>query len=148
MTRMQPRISLITLGVRDLARATAFYESLGLVRDDGTDGVVAFDLLGQTLGLFDLDKLARDMGLPVDALGFGGATLGHNLDSRAEVDAMMQLAEKAGARILKAPQEVFWGGYHGYFADPDGHIWEIAHNPFAPLRQGDGAFRWQGYPKE
>ncbi len=145
MTRMQARISLITLGVRDVARAAAFYEKLGLVRAKGPDGVIAFDLLGQTLGLFELDKLAEDMGVPVDSLGFGGATLAHNLGSRAEVEALMQRAETAGARILKAPQEVFWGGYHGYFADPDGHVWEIAHNPFSPLRQKDGAFRWQGY---
>ncbi len=145
MIGMQPRISLITLGVRDIARAAAFYESLGLVRADGPDGVVAFDLLGQTLGLFDLEKLAEDIGVPIETLGVGGATLAHNLGSRAEVEALMLLAETAGARILKAPQEVFWGGYRGYFSDPDGHVWEIAHNPFSPLRQGDGAFRWQGY---
>ncbi|MDO6587546.1 VOC family protein [Salipiger sp. 1_MG-2023] len=143
---MEARISLITLGVRDMARATAFYESLGLARAEGPDGVVAFDLLGQTLGLFDLEKLAEDIGVPMDSLGHGGLTLAHNVPSRAEVDALMRLAEDAGATVLKPPQEVFWGGYHGYFADPEGHIWEIAHNPFSPLRSSDGAFRWQGYP--
>lgn len=145
MTGMEARISLITLGVRDMARATAFYESLGLAQAEGPDGVVAFDLLGQTLGLFDLEALAEDIGLPVDSLGHGGMTLAHNVPGRAEVDALMGLAADAGATVLKPPQEVFWGGYHGYFADPDGHVWEIAHNPFAPLRASDGAFRWQGY---
>ncbi|MCR8546547.1 VOC family protein [Salipiger sp. P9] len=142
---MEQRISLITLGVRDLEGAAAFYEALGWVRTEGPGGVIAFDLLGQTLGLFGLDALAEDIGLPVDELGRGALTLAHNLRSKAEVDALMSRAEAVGARILKVPQEVFWGGYHGYFADPDGHIWEIAYNPFSPLRAGDGAFRWQGY---
>ena len=142
---MDQRISLITLGVRDMDRAAAFYDAMGWARAPGPDGVIAYDLLGQTLGLFGLDDLAKDIGLPVEELGHGALTLAHNLDSRDAVDALVARAETAGARILKAPQEVFWGGYHAYFADPEGHVWEIAHNPFSPLRASDGAFRWQGY---
>ncbi|GGG64041.1 glyoxalase [Salipiger pallidus] len=142
---MEQRISLITLGVRDMTRATAFYEALGWTRAPGHEGVVAFDLLGQTLGLFGLEELAEDIGVPVESLGHGGLTLAHNLGSRAEVDGLLSRAEAAGATMLKPAQEVFWDGYHGYFADPEGHIWEIAHNPFSPLREGDHAFRWEGY---
>jgi len=142
---MQPRISLITLGARDMAREAAFYDALGWQRANGGEGVIAYDLLGQTLGLFGLEDLAKDIGVPVETLGHGALTLAHNLGSREEVDALLARAEAAGATILKPAQEVFWGGYHGYFADPEGHIWEIALNPFSPLRAEDGAFRWEGY---
>ncbi|WP_417723819.1 VOC family protein [Salipiger sp.] len=145
---MEQRISLVTLGVRDMARSVTFYEALGWQQTESPEGVTAFDLLGQTLGLFGLEDLAKDIGVPLDSLGHGAMTLAHNLRSTAEVDALMARAEAAGARILKPAQDVFWGGYHGYFADPDGHIWEIAHNPMAPLRAGDGAFRWLGYGGE
>ncbi|WP_289149888.1 VOC family protein [uncultured Salipiger sp.] len=145
---MEQRISLITLGVRDKARAAAFYDALGWQRAPGHEGVIAYDLLGQTLGLFELEELAKDIGVPVETLGHGGLTLAHNLRSRAEVEDLLARAEAAGATILKPAQEVFWGGYHGYFADPEGHVWEIAHNPLSPLREGDGAFRWQGYPED
>lgn len=142
---MEQRISLVTLGVTDMGRAAAFYEALGWRRVDSPDGVIAFDLIGQTLGLYPRDALAADLGVDPASLGHGAVTLGHNLRSREEVEALLARAEAAGARILKPAQEVFWGGYHGYFADPDGHIWEIAHNPFSPLRDADGAFRWNGY---
>ena len=145
---MEQRISLITLGVRDKARAAAFYDALGWQRAPGHEGGIAYDLLGQTLGLFELEELAKDIGVPVETLGHGGLTLAHNLRSRAEVEDLLARAEAAGATILKPAQEVFWGGYHGYFADPEGHVWEIAHNPLSPLREGDGAFRWQGYPED
>ena len=105
---------------------------------------MVFDLIGQTLGLYPLAKLAEDIGVPEDALGHGAMTLGYNAPDRASVDAVLARAEAAGARILKPAEEVFWGGYHGYFADPEGHIWEVAHNPFSPLGP-DGAFRWNGY---
>ncbi|MCH2163380.1 MAG: VOC family protein [Marinovum sp.] len=141
---MEHRISLITLGCRDVALCAGFYEALRWKRVETQDGVVAFDLIGQTLGLYPLDKLAEDIGLPMEALGHGAMTIGHNLRDRPAVDDLMARAEAAGARILKPAAEVFWGGYHGYFCDPEGHIWEIAHNPFSPLRQ-DGAFRWNGY---
>lgn len=141
---MEQRVSLITLSVTDMARAVAFYEALGWAREPGPDGVVAFDLLGQTLGLYPRADLARDMGLPEEALGTGGATLAYNVRSREEVAPLLARAEGAGARILRPAHDVFWGGHIGYFADPDGHVWEVAFNPFSPLRE-DGAFRWSGY---
>ncbi|SHG96303.1 VOC family protein [Marivita hallyeonensis] len=142
---MEQRVSLITLGVRDMEAVAAFYEALGWKRVETQDGVIAFDLIGQTLGLYPLDKLAEDIGVDVAQLGHGGMTLGHNVPSRDDVDAVMQRVEQAGGTVLKPPQEVFWGGYHGYFSDPEGHIWEVAHNPFSPLRNEDHAFRWTGY---
>ncbi|MQY42896.1 VOC family protein [Epibacterium sp. SM1969] len=141
---MEQRVSLITLGVRDIERSTTFYRALGWHEEDSPDGVVAFDLLSQTLGLYPLDKLAEDIGIDPETLGQGAMTLGYNARTRAEVDAVVAAAGKGGGEILKQPDEVFWGGYHGYFRDLDGHIWEVAFNPFAPLRK-DGAFRWSGY---
>ncbi|MBE1283185.1 MAG: VOC family protein [Rhodobacteraceae bacterium] len=141
---MEPRVSLITLGVTDMERAAAFYEALGWQRVDSPDGVVAFDLIGQTQGLYPLEALAQEMGLPVSDLGFGAVTLAHNLRSKAEVDQLLDQAKSAGAEILKPAGDVFWGGYHGYFRSPDGHVWEIAFNPFSPLSD-EGAFRWNGY---
>jgi len=141
---MEQRVSLITLGVADVEKAAAFYAALGWQAAESPDGVVAFDLISQTLGLYPLDKLAEDIGLPIEALGTGAMTLSHNTRSSQEVDALLALASKAGAEILRPGGEVFWGGYIGYFRAPDGHIWEIAHNPFSPLAQ-DGAFCWNGY---
>ncbi|WP_298841774.1 VOC family protein [uncultured Roseobacter sp.] len=141
---MEQRISLITLAARNIDTLAAFYQALGWERTDSPDGVVAFDLIGQTLGLYPLDKLALDIGIEPEALGHGAMTLGHNVLSREEVAPVLAKAETAGGRILKPAQDVFWGGHHGYFADPEGHIWEVAHNPFSPLRD-DGAFRWNGY---
>ena len=141
---MEQRISLITLGCDDQPRLAAFYEALGWTRVETDEGIVVFDLIGQTLGLYPKAKLAEDIGLPVEALGHGAATLGYNARSRDEVDAVAKAAATAGGRLLKAPAEVFWGGYHAYFADPEGHIWEVAHNPFSPLSEA-GEFRWTGY---
>ena len=142
---MEQRISLITLGVMDADKAAAFYDALGWERVETQDGVIAYDLLGQTLGLYPLEKLAEDIGIDVAQLGRGALTLGYNARDRAGVDDVMGRVKGAGGTVLKAPQEVFWGGYHGYFSDPEGHIWEVAHNPFSPLRDGDGAFRWTGF---
>lgn len=141
---MEQRVSLITLGVRDLDRATTFYRALGWDEVESPDGIVVFDLLGQALGLYPLEALAKDIGVAVAELGHGAMTLSYNGRNRADVDAVMKAADKAGAQILKPAEEVFWGGYGGYFRDPDGHIWEVSMNPFAPLRK-DGAFRWDGY---
>lgn len=143
---MEQRISLITLGVPDMEVATSFYEALGWQRAQSPDGVVAFDLISQTLGLYPIEKLAEDIGLPVEALGTGAMTLSHNTRSAKEVDVLMEAARAAGAEVLRPAGEVFWGGYIGYFRAPDGHIWEIAHNPFSPLSE-DGAFRWNGFPE-
>ncbi len=141
---MEQRISLITLAVADVAASAAFYEALGWARVDSPDGVVAFDLIGQTLGLYPKADLARDMGLEEAQIGgFSGITLGHNLRIREDVAPLYERALAAGARGIKPPHDIFWGGHIAYFADPDGHVWEIAHNPFSPLGP-DGAFRWNG----
>lgn len=129
------RISLITLGVADVQASAAFYERLGWTRSSASQEQIVFiKLKGLALGLFSRDELARDANLPeASPAGFSGITLAHNLDSPEAVDAAMALAVASGARQVKAPEKVFWGGYSGYFADPDGHLWELAHNPFAPL---------------
>ncbi len=131
---MDQRVSFITLGVSDLARSKAFYERLGWTASPASqDSIVFFDLNGVVLGLFGRKALAEDAGVPDGAAGFSAVTLACNQRSEAEVDAVMQEAEAAGAVILTPAEKVFWGGYRGYFTDPDGHIWEIAHNPFAPI---------------
>ncbi|WP_299656622.1 VOC family protein [uncultured Tateyamaria sp.] len=140
---MDQRVSLITLGTRNMDRLAAFYEALGWVRVDSPDGVIAFDLIGQTLGLYPLQALADEIGLPVSELGHGATTLGHNVPNREDVAPLLARAEAAGAKILKPAQDVFWGGHHGYFSDPEGHIWEVAHNPFSPLGP-KGEFQWNG----
>ena len=140
---MEQRVSLITLGTRDMAAQAAFYEALGWQRVDSPDGVIAFDLIGQTLGLYPLAALAEEIGVAVDDLGRGALTLSHNVRAKEDVARLLAQAEGAGARILKPASDVFWGGHHGYFADPEGHIWEVAWNPFSPLGQ-DGTFQWNG----
>lgn len=141
---MDQRVSLITLGCRDMARAQAFYEALGWRRVETPDGIVVFDLVGQALGLYPLKDLARDMGCAAGDLGTGAATLACNTRTREEVAEVLTAAKAAGAKILKPAHDVFWGGHIGYFADPEGHVWEVAYNPFSKLGP-DGAFRWDGY---
>lgn len=129
---MKPRISMITLGVSDLERSVRFYEQgLGLPRMPSPPEVAFFTLNGSWLGLFGRDALALDAGVEHrgDSARFAGFSLAHNLHSPAEVDALMAQAEAAGATVTKAAQKTEWGGYAGYFADPDGYLWEIAHNP-------------------
>ena len=127
---MKPRISMITLGVSDLAAAIRFYEQgLGFPRMDSPPSVAFFTLNGTWLGLYGRDALAEDAQVPAAGSGFAGVTLAHNVDSEAEVDAVMAQAVAAGATLVKPPQKVFWGGYSGYFKDLDGHLWEVAHNP-------------------
>lgn len=127
---MNPRISMITLGVSDLQTSIAFYEKLGFPRLDSPPEVAFFTLNGTWLGLYGREALAGDATVPADGGGFGGFTLSHNLASEAEVDAVMDEAKAAGAAIVKPAQKADWGGYHGYFRDPDGHLWEIAYNPY------------------
>jgi catechol 2,3-dioxygenase-like lactoylglutathione lyase family enzyme len=134
---MQPRITVITLGVDDLERAVAFYrDGLGLTTEGivGTEfehGAVAFfDLqAGLRLALWPHSSLAHDAGLPVGPSSSTECSFGHNVASRAEVDAVMEQATQAGAHIVKPAQDTFWGGYAGYFQDPDQHLWEIVWNP-------------------
>lgn len=144
MTGMEQRISLITLGVADLAAAAAFYEALGWRRTPTPDGIVAFDLIGQTLGLYPRSALAEDIGLPEAELGHGAVTLAYNCREKPRVAEVLEAARRAGAEILRPASDVFWGGHIGYFRAPDGAIWEVAFNPFSPLGP-DGAFRWSGY---
>jgi catechol 2,3-dioxygenase-like lactoylglutathione lyase family enzyme len=127
---MQPRISMITLGVRDLARSVAFYEALGFVSQNDDENVAFFALNGTWLGLYGYEALAEDAQVPAEGGSFGGFALAHNLSSEAEIDACFAEALEAGAVATKHPQKVFWGGYSGYFKDPDGYLWEIAYNPF------------------
>lgn len=141
---MEQRISLITLGVSDIGLMADFYTALGWSRVDTQDGVVAFDLIGQTLGLYPMQALADDLGLAVEDLGRGASTFGYNVREKGDVAPILGAAEAAGGRVIKAAQDVFWGGHHGYFADPEGNIWEIAHNPFSPLA-ANGAFCWNGH---
>lgn len=129
---MDPRISMITLGVRDLTRAITFYESaLGLPRRPMPDDapVAFFELNGSWLGLFGRQDLAADAGVADTGEGFAGIALAHNVDSPAQVDTLLTHACEHGASLVKPGQPTDWGGYSGYFADPDGHLWEIACNP-------------------
>lgn len=123
---------MITLGVRDLQKSIEFYEKgLGLPRMVSPPEVAFFTLNGTWLGLYGWDALAEDARVPVsEGNTFNGFALAHNLESEEQVDALFEEALKAGATAVKKPQKVFWGGYSGYFKDPDGHLWEIAHNPF------------------
>ena len=128
---MHPRISMITLGVRDIATSVEFYEKgLGFPRLESPPSVAFFKLNGTWLGLYGREALAEDAQVPADGSGFSGFALAHNVSSEKEVDGVVARAVKAGATLTKKPQKVFWGGYSGYFKDPDGHLWEVAHNPF------------------
>lgn len=138
---MEQRVSLITLGVRDLARARGFYEALGWRTGAAPDDDVAFFQAGcMVVALWDRSKLAEDTGLADDGSGFSGVVLAYNTRSPEEVDAVIEEAERAGARITGRPADTFWGGYSGKFADPDGHAWEVAHNPHWTVAD-DGSVR-------
>lgn len=131
---MQPNISLITLGVSDLARSTTFYrDGLGFPTEGDFEGVTFFKLRGTWLSLFPRDELTKDAGLSDAGQGFGGFTLSHNVSSKDEVDEVLKKAQAAGAKLLKPAQEAFWGGYHSFFADLDGFVWEVAWNPHFDL---------------
>ncbi|MBC7142276.1 MAG: VOC family protein [Rhodobacteraceae bacterium] len=137
------RVTLITLGVEDLGRARAFYEALGWGPAVAQDGVVFYQMHGAVLGLFGKAALAADQGRPGGTLGTGAMTLAQNFATEAEVDAAWEAAVTSGAAPLKRPEKVFWGGYSGYYADPDGHVWEVAMNPFWPLGE-DGSLTLPG----
>ncbi|MHC1681044.1 MAG: VOC family protein [Methanomassiliicoccales archaeon] len=127
-------VSIITLGVRDLKRSAAFYGGLGFEKSaKSDDDIVWFNTGGTVLGLYPWDAMADDAGVPSEGSGFRGVTLAINLRSEKEVDEFVAKAKQLGAKVIKSPQKVFWGGYSSKFQDFDGHIWEIAHNPFTPV---------------
>lgn len=138
---MDQRVSLVTLGVADIAAARAFYERLGWTASNAsTDDVVFFQAGPMVVGLYPFDKLAGDASAEPAGSGSAAVTLALNTASPEAVDTVLAQAEAAGATIAKPARKVFWGGYSGYFRDPDGHYWEVAHNPFWPLGS-DGAIR-------
>jgi uncharacterized protein len=138
--RMRQRVTVVTLGVRDLARARRFYEALGWhTRAEPGDDVVFFQAGDMVLSLWDRARLADDSAVE-DASGWGGVTLAHNVGSREEVDAVTEEARAAGATIGREPAETFWGGYSALFIDPEGHPWEVAHNPHWAIT-ADGGVR-------
>ena len=132
---VEQRFTMVSLGVRDLARAAEFYEDgLGWTRSsESNESIVFFKMGGVLLGLYSWDGLAEDAKMSPEGSGFSGITIAHNARSKEEVDSILDIAKAAGATIQKPAEEVFWGGYSGYFADPDGHLWEVAYNPFWPL---------------
>ena len=138
---MEPRLSIVTLGVDDLDRAARFYEAMGLTRHAGiTEGVAFFQMGGIVLSLFPRGELAKDAGVDSLASGFSGIALAYNTRSEAEVDAVLQQAVEAGGTIVRPAGRAFWGGRTGYFADTEGHLWEVAHNPTFPIAE-DGTIR-------
>jgi catechol 2,3-dioxygenase-like lactoylglutathione lyase family enzyme len=137
---VEKRVSLVTLGVSDLARARTFYEALGWTTGAAADDdVVFFQTGGMIVALWDRGRLADDSGVE-DGGGWGGVTFAYTVSSPAEADAVVEEARAAGARISREPGETFWGGYSGVFVDPDGHPWEVAHNPHWTLGE-DGSVR-------
>ena len=146
---MEQRLSLITLGVSDLKQSRQFYDQLGwqVASEEQAEEIVAYNLQSMCLALYPLDKLMEDTTVRAGRDGYSPMTLAYNVNSEAEVDAMLEEARKAGGEIVKPAQKVFWGGYSGYFADPDKYLWEVAFNPFSPLGP-NGAFQWGGVESE
>lgn len=140
-----PRLTVVTLGVADLGKATKFYEAvLGTPPNTSCDGVTFIELPGTWISLFPLESLANDISpeVPVTRSGFSGITLAHNVHSKDDVSAIIGRAKSAGARVMKEPQETLWGGFSGYFADLDGYFWEVAWGPmFEFTEQGELRFK-------
>ncbi len=141
---MDQHLSIITLGVDDLPRARAFYEALDwrVATEESADSIVCFTLNGIGFALYPRAMLVEDIGLEgASGVATGAVTLAHNVRAREDVATVLAEAESAGGTIVKPAQDVFWGGHSGYFKDPDGHLWEVAWNPFSPL-DDDGNFAW------
>jgi uncharacterized protein len=126
---MEQRFTIVTLGTRNLAASTAFFERLGWKKSGNYEGVTFFQCGGVALALSPQEELAKDAGVESHREGFPGFTISHNTRSKQEVDAVLNEAKSAGAEIIKPAADVFWGGYSGYFRDLDGHLWEVAWNP-------------------
>jgi catechol 2,3-dioxygenase-like lactoylglutathione lyase family enzyme len=137
---MQARISMITLGVKDVQASAEFYaKGLGFPRIESEPSVAFFKLNGSWLGLYGREALAEDATVSAEGDGFNGFALAHNVQSEDEVNEVFQTALGAGATLVKQPKKVYWGGYSGYFSDPDGHLWEVAHNPLLWIGPEDDA---------
>lgn len=136
---MEQRLSLVTLGVDDLQRSKDFYQAMGWKAHpsaEGEENIAFYQLNGLALGLYPWELLAEDAAVSNEGKsGFGGITLAFNTRSKDEVKSVVEEARAAGAVVTKEPQDVFWGGYHAYFQDPDGHIWEVAWNPYFPIAE-------------
>ena len=133
---VHPHVTMIGIGTADLARSVAFYERLGWTRSSAsTDAMVFLRLANICIGLHPREMLADDAGVEPRGEGFKAVTFAHNARGREEVDAVYRAALEAGAGAVKAPAETHWGGYSGYFSDPDGNLWEVAHNPFVELNE-------------
>jgi uncharacterized protein len=138
---MEQRVSIVTLGVSDLQCSREFYQRLGWRQSmANTEGIAFFQTGGMALALYPRHELAKDANVSAHGEGFSGISLAHNARTRAEVDAVLQEAVAAGANLIKPAQEAFWGGYSGYFSDPDGFLWEVAWNPSFPIAE-DGSIR-------
>jgi uncharacterized protein len=138
---MDQRLSILTLGVANLNRSREFYERLGWRRSTAkAEGVVFFQAGGMALALYPREELAKDANIAPEGRGFSGIALAYNTRNREEVDSVLAEAVAAGAKLLKPAQVAFWGGYSGYFSDPDGFLWEVAWNPFFPIAE-DGSIR-------
>jgi hypothetical protein len=136
---MEQRFSIVTLGVSDLKQSSEFYQRLGWRPSAASnEDIVFFQAGGAALALYPRAELAKDANLAPEGSGFGGISIAYNARNEKEVDTVLAAAEAAGARILKPAQKAFWGGYSGYFSDPDGFVWEVAWNPFFPI-SNDGA---------
>lgn len=141
---MEQRLSIITLGVADLQMSRSFYEGLGwaIATEQQADQIVAFNLQAFVLALFPKNDLELDVGVEMgDTALTPSFTLAYNVAAESEVDRVIEEARAIGATIVKSPQATNWGGYSGYFSDPDGYLWEVAHNPFSELKE-DGSFHW------
>lgn len=138
---MEQRFSIVTLGVTDLYRSRQFYERMGWRPSSASsEAITFFQAGGMALALYPRHELAKDARIPADGQGFRGLTLAYNARTREEVDAVLAEAVAAGAKLLKPAEDAFWGGYSGYFADPDGFLWEVAWNPFFAIAP-DGALQ-------
>ena len=140
---MQQRLSIITLGVSNLAKSRQFFDALGwqVASEENTENIIAYNLQSMALALYPRDKLAEDATVSMDHKGHSNFSLAYNVNSEEEVDAVLKKAEIAGGSIIKPAAKAFWGGYSGYFSDPDGFLFEVAFNPFSPLGE-KGEFQW------
>lgn len=140
---MEQRMSIITLGVSNLKQSRSFYENLGweVATEGQTENIVAFNLQSFVLALYPNDDLADDVGIEMNSSSSHSFTLAYNVGSEEEVDRVIDKVQAIGAKIVKEPQKVFWGGYSSYFLDPDGYIWEVAFNPYS-VPEKDGSFKW------